>query len=100
MITWGLERARIATGNAHVGTLRLSACSSAEHKQTRLIDAPSAKHLEERVLDQAPVAPLWGGRSRSIPQGMVLDVRLLVNSLFCPIKQSSNGFLYAEASIP
>ena len=48
-------------------------------------------HLEERLLDQAqaqasynPPPPL-GGHPCSIPQGMMLDVKPLVKSLFCPI---------------
>ena len=61
-------------------------------------------HLEERLLDQAQAwasyTPLFGGHSRSIPQGMILDVQPLVKSLFCPIRQSPNGFFDSEASIP
>ena len=60
--------------------------------------------LEERLLDQAqaqtPYIPLLGGHLRSIPQGMILDVQPLVESLFCPTKQSPNGFFDFEASIP
>ena len=52
--------------------------------------APLTNHLEERLLDQAqawtPYTPLLGGRSRSIPQGMILDVQWI--------------FFYFEASIP
>ena len=40
--------------------------------------APFKNHLHERLLDQAQeqtlYAPLLGGRSRSIPQGMILHV--------------------------
>ena len=43
---------------------------------------------------------LVGGHSRRIPQGMVLDVQPLVKSLFCPTKQSPNGFFDFETSIP
>ena len=61
-------------------------------------------HLKERLLDQvqvhAPYNPLFWGRSRSIPQGMIFDVQPLVKSLFCPIKRSPNGFFDSEASIP
>ena len=61
-------------------------------------------HLEERLLDQAQArasyTPLFGGHSRSIPQGMIFDVQPLVKSLFCPIRQSPNGFFDSEASIP
>ena len=61
-------------------------------------------HLEERVLDQAQAralyTPLFWGHSRYIPQGMILDVQPLVKSLFCPIRQSPNGFFDSEASIP
>ena len=61
-------------------------------------------HLEESTLDQAhartPYTPLLGGHSRSIPQGMILDVQLLVKSLFRTTKQSPNGFFDSEASIP
>ena len=43
-------------------------------------------HLEERLLDQAQArtsyTPLFGGRSRSIPQCMISDVQLLVKSPF------------------
>ena len=41
-----------------------------------------------------------GAHSRSIPQGMILDVQPLVKSLFCPIKRSPSGFFDSEASIP
>ena len=65
------------------------------------------KHLEERLLDQAQVRasyvvypPLFGGHSRSIPQGMMFDLQPLVKSFFCPIRQSPNGFFDSEASIP
>ena len=61
-------------------------------------------HLEERLSDQAPArasyTPLFWGHSRSIPQGMTFDVQPLVNSLFCPIRQTPNGFFDSEASIP
>ena len=61
-------------------------------------------HLEERLLDQAQArasyTPLFWGHSRSIPQGMVLDVQPLVKSLFCPIRASPNGFFDFEASTP
>ena len=43
--------------------------------------------------------PPFGGHSRSIPQGMIFDVQPLVKSLFCPIRQSPNGFFDFEASI-
>ena len=61
-------------------------------------------HLEERLLDQAQArasyTPPFGGHSRSIPQGMILDVQPLVKSLFCPIRPSPNGFFDSEASTP
>ena len=61
-------------------------------------------HLEERLLDQAQAraayTPLFGGHSRSIPQGMILDVQPVVKSLFCPIRPSPNGFFDSEASTP
>ena len=61
-------------------------------------------HLEERLLDQAQArasyTPLFWGHSRSIPQGMILDVQPLVKSLFCPIRPSPNGFFDFEASTP
>ena len=67
---------------------------------------PKENHLKERLLDQAkalgvvyPPSP-FGGHSRSIPQGMILDVQPLVKSLFCPIRPSPNGFFDSEASIP
>ena len=45
---------------------------------------PSLNHLEERLLDQAQArvlyTSLFGGHSRSIPQGMILDVQPLVKS--------------------
>ena len=63
-----------------------------------------ANHLEERLLDQAQArasyTPLFWGHSRSIPQGMILDVQPLVKSLFCPIRASPNGFFDFEASTP
>ena len=65
---------------------------------------PHTNHLEERLLHQAQAwasyTPLLGGHSRSIPQGMIFDVQPLVKSLFCPIRQSPNGFVDSEASIP
>ena len=64
----------------------------------------NANHLEERLLDQAQArasyTPLFWGHSRSIPQGMILDVQPLVKSLFCPIRASPNGFFDFEASTP
>ena len=61
-------------------------------------------HLEERLLDQAQAraayTPLFWGHSRSIPQGMILDLQPLVKSLFCPIRPSPNGFFDSEASTP
>ena len=47
-----------------------------------------------------PYNPFFGGHSRSIPQGMILDVQSLVKSLFCVTKQYPNGFFDFEASIP
>ena len=44
--------------------------------------------------------PLFWGHSRSIPQGMILDVQPLLKSVFCPITPSPNGFFDSEASIP
>ena len=65
---------------------------------------PIVNHLEERLLDQAQArasyTPLFWGHSRSIPQGMILDVQPLVKSLFCPIRASPNGFFDFEASTP
>ena len=71
----------------------------------RLVDfCRPRNHLEERLLDQAQArasyAPLFWGHSRSIPQGMILDVQTLVKSLSCPIRPSPNGCLDSEASIP
>ena len=59
----------------------------------------------EKLLDQAQAwasyTALFGGaHSRSIPQGMILDVQPLVKSFFCPIRRSPNGFFDSEASIP
>ena len=65
---------------------------------------PFLNHLEERLLDQAQArasyTPLFWGHSRSIPQGMILDVQPLVKSLFCPITASPNVFFDFEASTP
>ena len=44
--------------------------------------------------------PTFWGHSRSIPQGMILDVQPLVKSLFCPTKSYPHGFFDFEASIP
>ena len=64
----------------------------------------SWNHLEERLLDQAQArasyTPLFWGHSRSIPQGMILDVQPLVKSLFCPIRPSPNGFFDCEPLSP
>ena len=64
----------------------------------------NTNHLEERLLDQARAwasyTPLFWGHSRSIPQGMILDVQPLVKSLFCPVRPSPNGFFDFEASTP
>ena len=69
-----------------------------------MFEVDSQNHLEERSLGQvqvrAPYNPLFGVRSRSIPQGMILDAQPLVKSLSCPTKPSPNGFLDFEASIP
>ena len=61
-------------------------------------------HFEERLLDQAQAhalytPPLFEGRSRSIPQGMILDVQPLVKSLFCRMQQPPYGFFDFGASI-
>ena len=53
-----------------------------------------------RAQARASYTPLFWGHSRSIPQGMILDVQPLVKSLFCPIRPSPNGFFDSEASIP
>ena len=46
--------------------------------------AEAKNHPEERLLDQAQArvsyTPLFGGHSRSIPQGMIFDVQPLVKS--------------------
>ena len=64
----------------------------------------TSNHLEERLLDQALARALYtllfGGHSRSTPQGMIFDVQPLVKSLFCPIRPSPIGFLDSEASYP
>ena len=75
-------------------------------KQLHIHREREGNHLEERLLDQAQARmsytppPPFGGHSRSIPQGMILDVQPLVKSLFCPIERSPNGFFDFEASIP
>ena len=70
----------------------------------RCAEAVPGNHLEERLLDQAQArasyTPLFWGHSRSIPQGMILDVQPFVKSLFCPIRPSPNGFFDSEASVP
>ena len=74
------------------------------HRQPTPSTAARPQHLEERLLDQAQArasyTPLFWGHSRSIPQGMILDVQPLVKSLFCPIRPSPNGFFDFEASTP
>ena len=76
-------------------------CTSCVHSAMFCV---STNHLEERLLDHAQArasyTPLFGGHSRSIPQGMIFDVQPLVKSLFCPIIPSPNGFFDSEASIP
>ena len=61
-------------------------------------------HLEERLLDQAQAwasyTPLIWGHLRSIPQGMIFDVQPLVKSLFCPMRQSPNGFFDSDCLYP
>ena len=68
------------------------------------VQKEASNHLEERLLDQAQArasyTPLFWGHSRSIPQGMILDVQPLVKSLFCPMRPSPNGFFDSEAPIP
>ena len=54
----------------------------------------SKRGLLDQARARASYTPPFGGRSRSIPQGMILDVQLLVKSLFCPIKRSPNGFFF------
>ena len=55
----------------------------------------NTKITSKRGLDQAQArasyTPLFWGHSRSIPQGMILDVQPLVKSLFCPIRPSPKG---------
>ena len=81
-------------------SIKMQACQNVECFASHF----ASNHLEERLLDQAQArasySPLFGGHSRSIPQGMILDVQPLVKSLFCPIRQSPNGFFDSEASIP
>ena len=81
-------------------SLKRSACAL-NHKICRCL---KQNHLEERLLDQAQArasyTTLFWGHSRSIPQGMILDVQPLVKSLFCPLRPSPNGFFDSEASIP
>ena len=77
---------------------------SPPHPSLPMFEADSQNHLEERLLDRVqartPYTPLLGSHSRSIPQGMILDVQPLVKSLFCPTKESLNGFVDFETSIP
>ena len=84
---------------AHVSPM----CSKHSTPITSRVDMLQ-NHLEERLLDQAQArasyTPLFWGHSRSIPQGMILDVQPLVKSLFCPIRASPNGFFDFEASTP
>ena len=60
--------------------------------------------LEERLLDQAQAwavyTPLFGGHSRSLPQGMIFDVQPFVKSLFCPIRQPPMDFLILRPLSP
>ena len=56
-----------------------------------------AQGVSDQAQAQASYTPLFGGHSRSIPQGMILDVQPLVKSLFCPIRPSPNGFFDFEA---
>ena len=44
--------------------------------------------------------PLFWGHLRSVSQGMMFGVQPFVKSLFCPIRQSPNGFFDSKASIP
>ena len=82
------------------------ASTDSRHPQSLLVSVQAIwqNHLEERLLDQAHArasyTPLFWGHSRSIPQGMILDVQPLVKSFFCPIRRFPNGFFDSEASIP
>ena len=75
----------------------------------RLCDSDKLPHCLEPserklLLDPAQVrasyTPLFWGHSRSIPQGMILDVQPLVQSLFCPIRPSPNGFFILRPLSP
>ena len=44
--------------------------------------------------------PFFGSRSRSIPQGMILDVQTLIESLFCRIKRNLRDFLILRPLSP
>ena len=81
---------------------RGSASLSSKQKSTQSVQ--NRNHLKEKLLDQAQAraayTPLFWGHSRSIPQGMILDIQPLVKSLFCPIRPSPNGFFDSEASTP
>ena len=84
--------------SANNGTLWAFLCHKKSHFPREF-----GHHLEERLLDQAQARasytpPFWGGHSRSISQGMIFDVQPLVKSVFCPIKQSSNGFFLLVAN--
>ena len=86
----------------HRSADKLRPCPSYSRRRDRINLVPN--HLEERLLDQAQArasyTPLFWGHSRSIPQGMILDVQPLVKSLFCPVRPSPNGFFDFEASTP
>ena len=69
---------------------------------SKFLNPSFSNHLEERLLDQAQArasyTPLFWGHLSSIPQDVIFDVQPLVKALFCPIRQSPNGFFDSEAS--
>ena len=65
-----------------------------------LIESPRREVVRSSAGAGVVLYPLFGGHSRSIPQGMIFDFQPLVKSLFCPMRQSPNGFFDFEASIP
>ena len=97
----GLEEAAL---RKRAGSVRRKFELMAVSVESGITKISGGNHFEERLLDQAQArasyTPLFWGHSRSIPQGMILDVQPLVKSLFCPIRPSPNGFFDSEASTP
>ena len=85
---------------AHEASSQRMPCTQCAHRVHMQCGVTSKRGCQIKRRRGRRIPPLFWGHLRSIPQGMIFDVQPLVKSLFCPIRQSPNGFFYSEASIP